>query len=123
MASSCFFVFAFVLSFFSLHSEAAETTTVELTAAPVYPSTVGGIFAMKCKVWKMQDGYTVGLYRVLMNGRSEQIPFMEEYNTRSSLGQRGFIAKRTFSDGSIVLFLTIIDITSSNHGTYLCSRF
>ena len=119
MASSYFFAIAFLLNFFPLQSETAETTTVELTT-PVHAATIGGILAIQCQVWKMQDGYTVNLYRVLMNGRSEQITFMEEYNTRSSLGQRGFVAKRTFSDGSIVLFLTVIDISSSDHGTYLC---
>ena len=98
-------------------SESAETT-VELST-PVQPVTVGGILAIQCQVWNTQESYKVNLFRIV-NGDTEQLTSLEEYNSRSSLGQRGYLAKRSFSDGSIVIFLTVVDVSPNDEGEYLC---
>ena len=43
--------------------------------------------------------------------------------SHSSLGQRGFSAKKTFSDGSLILFLTVVDVLRSDEGKYSCKVF
>ena len=92
----------FMIGFVSFSVEAAQTR-VELTS-PVHPATVGCILALQCQVWNMEEEYTVNIFRVI-NGRTDQLTFKDKYTTDSSLGQRGFLAKRTFSGGSLVLFL------------------
>ena len=118
MASVFFIGFLFVICIFPLRLMSAETR-VELTT-PVHPVTIGGILAIQCQVWKIQDGYTVDLFRVLTNGRTDQITLRGNYISQSSLGERGFLAKRSFSGGSVVLFLTVVDTSKSDQGTYLC---
>ena len=106
---------------FPLRFISAETQ-VELTS-PVHPVTVGGILAIKCQVWKMQDGYKIDLLRVLENGDTDPLTVRGNYLVQSSFGQRGFFAKRSFSDGSMVLFLTAIDILPTDQGSYLCKVY
>ena len=118
MASNANFYLLCMIGLFPISVEAAQTR-VELTS-PVHPATVGGILAIQCQVWNMQEVYRVNLFRVLMNGNTEELTTKGEYDSRSSLGQRGFVAKRSFSGGSIVLFLTVIDISPNDQGKYLC---
>ena len=120
MASNAFIYLLFVIDFVSFSAEAAQTR-VELTS-PVHPATVGGILALQCQVWNMQEEYTVNIFRVV-NGRTDQLTLRDKYDTDSSLGQRGYLAKRTFSDGSLVLFLTVIDISPGDEGKYLCKVY
>ena len=117
MAAHIFHGLLFTVCFFPLWSETARTR-VEVTS-PVHP-TVGGILAIKCQVWNMEQVHRVNLFRVLMNGNTEEITTNGEYYNRSPLGQRGFVAKRAYSGGSIVLFLTVVDVISSDEGEYLC---
>ena len=107
-----------VCSLFSWATSAK--TRVEITS-PAHPLTVGGILVIQCQVWQMQDGYMVDIFRVLDNGRTDQITVRGDYYSRSSLGERGFLAKRSFNDGSTVLFLTVVDILWSDQGSYLCT--
>ena len=121
MASLKFICLLCSICIFPLRFISAETR-VELTSL-VHPVTVGGILAIQCQVWKMQNGYKVDLLRVLANGDTDPLTLRGNYVSQSSLGQRGFLAKRTFSDGSIVLFLTAIDILPTDHGSYLCKVY
>ena len=93
-------------------------TTVELTS-PVNSVTVGGILAIQCQVWNMQEEYTVNLFRVV-DGRTDPLTARGKYDSDSTLEQRAFLAKRTFSGGSLVMFLTVVDILPSDEGEYLC---
>ena len=117
MASFIFSCLLCILCVYPLCSKSAKTR-VELST-PVHPVTVGGILAIQCQVWNTQDSYKVNLFRIV-NEDTEQITYKENYDSDSSLGQRGFLAKRTFSDGSVVLFLTVVDISPSDEGEYLC---
>ena len=100
----------------------AAQTRVEVTT-PVQPITVGGILAVQCQVWNTQDSYRVNLFRVLTNGDTEQLTLRGNYDSHSSLGQRAFLAKRTFSGGSLVLFLTVVDVLLSDEGNYMCKVY
>ena len=121
MASHLFYTLLFVICFFVVYSETVQTR-VELTS-PVHPVTVGGILALQCQVWSIQDSYKVNLFRVLINGDTEELTTKGEYDSRSSLGQRGFLSKRTYSDGSVVLFLTVVDALESDQGSYFCKVY
>ena len=109
-----------MIGFFSYWSEAAQTT-VELTSL-VHPITIGGISALQCQVWNMEEEYIANIFRVV-NGHTDQLTLRDKYDTDSSLGERGFLAKRTFSGGSQVLFLTVIDISPGDEGKYLCKVY
>ncbi|XP_072020151.1 uncharacterized protein [Amphiura filiformis] len=110
-----------IISSFPLCSEAAETR-VEVTI-PVQPVINGGVLAIQCQVWKMQGTYTANFFRVL-NEHTEQLTFVENQQyIQSSLGSRSFMATRSFSDGSFVLFLTLVDVSHSDQGEYLCKVY
>ena len=121
MASLKFIGLLCAVCIFRLRFISAETR-VELTS-PVHPVTVGGILAIQCQVWKMQNAFKVDLLRVLANGDTDPLTLRGNYDDESSLGQRGFLAKRTFSDGSMVLFLTVIDVSLTDQGSYLCKVY
>ena len=96
-------------------------TRVELTSL-VNHVTIGGISAIQCQVWNMENEHTVNLFRVV-DGRNDPLTARGEYDSRSSLGERGFLAKRTFSDGSLILFLTVVDVLRSDEGKYSCKVY
>ena len=115
------FIYAITLSLFPSWFVFANIK-VELTS-PVHPVTLGGILAIQCQVQKMQNGFKVDLLRVLANGDTDLLAVRGNYVSQSSLGQRGFLAKRTFSDGSMVLFLTVVDVSPNDRGSYLCKVY
>ena len=112
LCAICIFPFRFIIA----------ETRVELTSQ-VHPVTIGGILAIQCQVWKLKDGYKVDLLRVLDNGDTDPLTVRGNYQAQSSFEQRGFFAKRTFSDGSMVLLLTAIDILQTDQGSYLCKVY
>ena len=120
MAFHVFYSVLFWGFYYPFCIEAAQTR-VEITS-PVYPVTFGGILALQCQVWNMQDEYTVNLFRVV-DGRTDPLSVRGKYDSDSTLGQRGFLAKRTFSDGSLILFLTVVDIVQSDGGKYSCKVY
>ena len=120
MAFRAFIVLSFVVCFCPGCSQTAQTR-VELTS-PVHPPTVGGILAIQCHVWNMQDGYKVNIFRAV-NGQTEQLTIQGNYNSHSKLGERAFLAKRTFSGGALVLFLTVVDVVKSDGGKYSCKVY
>ena len=101
-------------------SEAAGRTTVEVTSLS-HPVTVGGILAISCEIWNMQEGYTVNIFREF-DGNTEQITMDQTY-APSLLMQRVFVSKRMSSDGSAVYFMTVVDVTAQDKGEYVCSVY
>ena len=99
----------------------AAQTRIKLTS-PVHPVTIGDVFALQCQVWNVEEAHKVNLFRVV-NGDTDQLTIRGNYDSHSSLGQRGFSAKRTFSDGSLILFLTVVDVLRSDEGKYSCKVF
>ena len=104
---------------FSLSSNAARDTRVKVTS--INPVTIGGILAIQCQVWNMRDTNEVNFFHDV-NGQTEQITFKTHY-TPSSLGQRSYLAKRTFTDGSHVLFLTVVNVEHGDEGKYVCKVY
>ncbi len=109
----------FIVTVFTVSSNAARDTRVEVTS--VNPATIGGILAIQCQVWNIRDTYKVNFFHDV-NGQTEQLTFDNHYLS-SSLGQRSYLAKRTFPDGSHVLFLTVVDVEHGDEGKYLCKAY
>ena len=100
--------------------EAADTQVIISTAK--YPVTNGGILTIRCQVWNFQqDHFKVNIFRVLNTPRTEQIT--NGMDILSSMGQDVFLATRAFADGSVVYFLTMVDISDRDKGQYLCKVF
>ena len=110
------FGLAYLLSLVLLTSEAANTR-VQITT-PVNPITVGGVLAMSCKIWNIRKEYEVRLQRV-HTGRTEPIITGETY-MQSSLSDRVFLARRSYPGGTVVYFITLVDVILSDRGRYLC---
>ena len=110
------FGLAYLLSLILLKSEAANTR-VEITT-PINPVTVGGVLAMSCKIWNIRKEYEVRLQRV-HTGRTEPIITGETY-MQSSLSDRVFLARRSYPGGTVVYFITLVDVILSDRGRYLC---
>ena len=94
------------------------TVRVEVTT-PINSVTVGDILAVQCQVWDIQEGYKVTIVRVV-DGTGEQITSDDDILS-SSVSDRVFLSIRTFSGGSRVYFLTMLDVSPSDRGEYGCT--
>ena len=115
---AAFFVLLGINLLFS-HSD-SKSPTVEVNV-PVYPITVGGILAIKCQIWNMENDHTVEMFRVI-NGRTEKLTSGLRYLS-SSLEHRVFVTKRTVPGGIMAYFMTILDVSMLDHGEYLCKVY
>ena len=107
----------FTVSFFHHVNTSSTKTRVEVTAA-INPVEVGGILALQCQIWNMEDGFTVNIVRTSEGEQS--VPIYLGNNLQSSMRDRAFMADRTFPGGSRVFFLTILDVAESDRGEYGC---
>ncbi len=109
----------FLVAFFLESSAASRDTRVEVTT--VGPVTIGGILAIQCQVWNMRDTYMVNFFHDI-NGQTRRITVHNQY-ADNSLGQRSYLAKRTFPGGSHVFFLTVVNIEYEDEGKYICNVY
>ena len=86
-------------------------------SAPVNPVDESGILSIHCHVWDLQKGHEVTLIRILSEG-SERLSVNSD--VLSSVEDRVFVASRQLPDGSVVYFLSIIDVTKEDTGEYIC---
>ena len=93
-------------------------TEVEMTT-PITNVAVGDILAIQCQVWNIQDGYTVMIVRAI-DGGSEPITTGSKIMD-SPIENQVFLSIRSFPDGSVVYFITILDVSQSDHGEYTCT--
>ena len=96
---------------------ATSESKVEVSA-PINPVESGGILAVQCQIWNMNDNYEVAIVRTI-DGLSERISNGDSI-VLSSLRHRIFLAIRTFPDGSLVYFLTLLNVSYLDHGNYGC---
>ena len=87
-------------------------------SSPTETVTVGGILAVSCQVWNIPNDHTVHLYRVLNSG-TEQLT-NGEYIARTAESLNVYLATRTSLDGSMIYFITMVDISEFDQGEYLC---
>ena len=85
------------------------------------PVISGGVLAIQCEILNFQqDNFKVSFFRVLDTG-NEQIT--NGKNIEPEMGSNVFTASRAFPDGSVVYFLTILDVSATDEGRYLCQVF
>ena len=108
-------IFYIVLLFCSVGAE----TNVELSAS-INPVTNGGILVLQCQIQNMQDGYRVMIMRRTMQSVLEQLT-MDQVILPSTVSSRIFLSIRIFSGGSKVYFMTVVDVSTSDQGEYLCT--
>ena len=111
---------ALVLAIWLNHGYVVSTeTTVEVTS-PLDSVAVGGVLAVQCRIWNMEGRYTVTIVHT-STAQSELISTDKDIRSSSPQASRAFLAVRTFPDGSVVYFLTLLDVTLSDHGEYSCA--
>ena len=93
-------------------------TRVEVTT-PTNLVTVGGILVVQCQIWEIQDGDIVVIARTY-DGGSEQISYGSNI-LDSSAKERVYLAIRRFPDGTVLYFLTLLNILSMDSGEYACT--
>ena len=84
--------------------------------APVQEIEEGAILSLHCQVWELQPGLEVTIMRI--TGRETKFLSVDE--TLMNVPDSVFLATRHVSDGSIVYFLSIIDVQRSDAGKYSC---
>ena len=117
MATRVIFCTLTVLLFSMCNINAAK---VEVTVR-VHPITIGGILAIECKIWNMENDHTVKMFRATKTHTEELTSGLIYMG--SSLGQRIFLAKRNIPGGATVFFTTIIDISMLDQGEYVCKLY
>ena len=89
-----------------------------LASAPVSPVEEGSLLSIHCQVWDLKRQHKVFLLRETVTAGYESLSMGNIVQT--SEDDRVFLAERHLGDGSIVYFLTIIDVTRQDEGRYTC---
>ena len=97
----------------------AGSTTVT-SSAPVNPVEADGIFSLRCEVLKMKQNQEMAIFRTI-NGQTERLSLDDE--VLDNAGDRVYLAVRQMNDGSTVYLLSIMKVTRSDEGLYLCKIF
>ena len=87
-------------------------------STPMNSVSNGGILAIQCQVWNIESNYEVNIFRVT-NDVTVKIT-NEEGIARSSERLHMFLAKRTFTDGSKLYFVTVVGASEVDEGEYIC---
>ena len=93
-----------------------SATKVTLTT-PVNPVKEDAMLALHCHIQDLTDSQTVSIYRGVGED-FEQISWGDDILT--SADERAYLARRILSDGSVVYFLSIMDIRREDQGSYTC---
>ncbi len=94
-------------------------TTITATA-PLEEVEEGNILSVHCQVSEKQEGQEVGLFRIRDGQRTERLTTDSAISSSLAGEERLFIAERQLSDGTMVFFLSIMEVTRQDQGTYLC---
>ena len=108
-----------LLALLQMHLHSANCVTNMEITTPIDSISVGGILAVQCQIWNIQDGDTVAIARTFQGG-SEQISYGSSI-LESLVKDRAHLAIRTFPDGSSVYFLTMLNVLTSDSGEYSCT--
>ena len=111
-------IIALVIVLMEQTNAAEDETRVEMTT-PLNSVIADEILVVQCRIWNAGVDYTVLIARSFEGG-SERISSGDDI-LRSSVKERVFLAIRTFPDGSVVYFLTMIDVSERDRGEYACT--
>ncbi|XP_072046751.1 uncharacterized protein [Amphiura filiformis] len=98
------------------HCFTAADTTITATA-PINPIQEGGMLAFHCRIYNLLQNHDVAITQKHGSG-SLRISYSEKILVDTD--KRYFLAVRQLSDGSVVYFLSITDVTRAETGEYSC---
>ncbi len=105
-----------LLYFLNSFGTVFSSATVSLTA-PVNPVEEGAILSVHCQVSNLEKHHEVTLLKIT-DGISERLTLDADVLPR--VEERVFLAQRHRPDGSVVFFLSIINLVRDDEGTYQC---
>ena len=108
-----------IIGIASMDTAWTQRTDTEVHASLlISPVTIGGLIAFQCRIRNMREEYSVDIAR-FHDGRIEQITTDRVYHD-SSLRNRVFLSTRVFPDRSRVFVVTLVDVSKTDQGEYLC---
>ena len=108
---------AFVVLLWTNFAEVVATPNASVKVnLPINPVETGAVFALHCQVSNLDDGQNVQIYKTTP-GRSQQLSVDEAIVVTE---ERLFLARRQLSDGSVIYFLSIIDVSIEDEAEYSC---
>ena len=110
-------ILLYVLVLLTICGTFAEVEIV--TTAPVNPVKAGGILSIHCQVNGLESGQSITLSRQLKD--SSQIDRLSWDLTLTVQDDRIFLAMRQLEDGSLVYFLSVLQVTIADKGMYICT--
>ncbi len=117
-------LFHLVLMLFSeLWNFAFASDTRVVTKAPVATVVEGEILSVHCQVWNLQKGQEVTFMRTPEDGDITRIAIIVEGEPLivGNSGGTVFVAVRQMNDGSVVYFLSILNVAKTDAGKYECN--
>ncbi|XP_072048015.1 uncharacterized protein [Amphiura filiformis] len=105
-------LFAILTTISSALTEPRVTVTL-----PMQAIKVGGVLAVHCKIWNLEDYQHVSLSREI-KGNTQLISLNNIIVAQDN--DRAFLARRTLADGAMVYFLTITNVQRADTGMYYC---
>ncbi len=100
----------------------ARTTRMVVTS-PVNPVKQGDIFSVHCQVWNLKPGNEVAIFKNESGIRNIRLSVNNVLTPNVDGGEDAesmFLAVRQLPDGSVVYFLSIINVALSDGGMYTC---
>ena len=96
-----------------------EDPPIIKVTAPINPVREDAMISIHCQIWNKVEGQEVTMSRKLKGAaRSQRLSWDEKVQNDDD--DRIFLAERRLTDGSVVYFLSIIEVTQSDEGTYFC---
>lgn len=118
----CFLVW---MTFTMVWHSSAEA--VIKATAPLSDVEAGGILSLHCQVTDIQPGLEISLFRTVMKPNGDEDTDRISVDSVVTLTEddrneeRIFLAVRQLEDGSVVHFLSIMDVSRYDSGSYACS--
>ena len=115
-------VFFILLATFTLCR--CKEPMVTLTT-PVVHADEGGIFSIHCQIWNLEsDVHAVEIVRTFDgesdNGRGRSERLSADEDVPSKVDDRFFLAVRKLPDGSVVYFMSLINVRRDDEAAYSC---
>lgn len=121
---SSILLYCFLWTFFeNIHRHPtfyASAATSITASAPLEQVEEGAILSVHCQVLELQEGHEVALFRTPLDGKTQRVSVGGVITVEED---RVFLAERQLNDGSIVYFLSVMEVTRNDQGSYKCQVF
>ena len=95
-------------------------TKVKLTV-PVSPVKEIGMLSLKCQVFELEESHQISISRKVGGSRTEILSM--DGHIQGGVDDRFFLATRRLAEGSVVHFLSVINVEREDEGEYFCTIF